>query len=129
MSHVPYEHINESMSRITTGFGFSLFFLALVLGLHLSTWLVWKVPIPPPPSLITRMCDCSVLQCVAVCCSVLQSRNQLSVLQCVCMLQYVAVCCRVLQCATHCTRMCNPLFDNTDVRLSLGGGVFSCVCV
>ena len=74
------------------------------------------------------MC-CSVSQCVAVCCSVLQLRNyhirsrskasgllicmlqcvavRCSVLQCVavrcCVLQCVAVCCSALQCvAVHC---------------------------
>ena len=109
MSHVPYEHINESMSRITTGFGFSLFFLALVLGLHLSTWLVWKVPIPPPPSLITRMCDCPwvvvyfrVYVCKFVC-------------VCVCVVYaYVCVCvCVIVQ----------VLCEHTFVH------VFLCMCV
>jgi len=47
---------------------------------------------------------CSVLQCVAVCCSVLQFEYGLkgsdvsSIFQKVCVLQCVAVCCNVLQC-------------------------------
>jgi len=47
---------------------------------------------------------CSVLQCVAVCCSVLQleygleGSNVSSMFQEVCVLQCVAVCCSVLQC-------------------------------
>jgi len=39
----------------------------------------------------------SVLQCVAVCCSVLQCEGRLFFLTCVCH-QCVAVCCSVLQC-------------------------------
>jgi len=62
------------------------------------------------------MC-CSVLQCVAVCCIVLQLRC--SVLQCaagasealfwedyecVAVLQYIVVCCSMLQCVAKCCR-------------------------
>jgi len=44
-----------------------------------------------------------VLQCVAVCCSMLQSKNQLSVLQCVVVCAFVAVCeLSVLQCGVVC---------------------------
>ena len=50
---------------------------------------------------------CSVLQCVAVCCSVLQC-----VAACCSVLQRVAACCRVLQCVAvqyHVTDICQRL--------------------
>ena len=60
-------------------------------------------------------CVCSVLQCVGVCCSVLQRTCQhaiddagifgwLRALQCA-IVECVAVCCSVLQCVTVCCRV------------------------
>ena len=54
------------------------------------------------PDEITHFQHLCVLQCVAVCCSVLQC-----VAVCCSVLQYVAVCCSVLQCVAVC---CNVLF-------------------
>ena len=52
------------------------------------------------------MC-CSVLQCVAVCCSEESSESEQSRIVSVCcsVLQCVAVCCSVLQCVAVCCSM------------------------
>ena len=52
------------------------------------------------------MCCCSVLPCVAVCCSVVYGRSNV-------LLQCVAVCCSVLQCVAvwfEVDLMCSPSF-------------------
>ena len=87
-------------------------------------------------------CVASVLQCVSVCCSVLQcvilaveasppcdrwsGRVCCSVLQCVAvcrrMLQYVAVCCSVLQCVAVCCSVlqCATLSAGTSRHIIAG---------
>ena len=74
-------------------------------------------------SMLQGLALCSVLQCVAVCCSVLQcvlSKYLRSVLQCVAecrVLQCVAVCCSLccrkisIQCCSmlHCVALCSVL--------------------
>jgi len=57
-----------------------------------------------------------MLQCVAVCCSMLQiPRPQV----CCSVLQYVAVCCSVLQCVAVC---CSVLQMSTEFEKSVSGG-------
>ena len=69
---------------------------------------------------------CSVLLCVAVCCSVLQC-----VAVCCSVLQCVAVCCSVLQCVAVCcsvllrVAVCCIVLHTSLIRLL----VFVCVCV
>jgi len=74
--------------------------------------------------LFTFMCV-RALQCVAVCCGVLQcSKNcwSLFTCMCVCVLQCVAVCCSVLQCVAVC---CSVLPCSQITGLSL----HTCLCV
>ena len=69
----------------------------------------------PPKPLEVAAC-CSVLPCVAVCCSVLNLQNsqQLDcVAVCCSALQCVAVCCSVLQCVA----VCCSVFKLSEVRL------------
>jgi len=68
---------------------------------------------------LTRGC-CSVLQWAAVCCSVLQCVACCSVLQCIAVycsaLQCVAVCCSVLQCVAD-SRVRNALSSTIKLQL------------
>jgi len=82
-----------------------------------------------------------VLQCVAVCCSVLQCDDDgedvewrqlcCSALQCVTLccsvLQCVAVCCSVLQCVAVCCSVlqCNDDDEDVEWRLSYGVATIS----
>jgi len=59
-----------------------------------------------------------VLQCVAVCCSVLQSLLECNpkseVVVCCSVLQCVAVCCSVLQCVPESSRMQSKMMSRCD---------------
>jgi len=79
-----------------------------------------------------------VLQCVAVCCSVLQCvasvfRESSSVLQCIAVrcsaLQCVAVCCSVLQCVARVFRESNSVLQCVAVRCKCLSRIKQCVAV
>ena len=66
---------------------------------------------------------CSVLQCAAVCCSVLQCAAV-----CCSVLQCAAVCCSVLQCAAVCCSVlqCAAVFCSVFQCVAVYVGVFQC---
>jgi len=77
-----------------------------------------------------------VLHCVAVCCSVRHTSTSESVYESVSVLQCVAVCCSVLQCVAACCSVlqCVALLDilllvRVSMRVSMCCSVLQCVAV
>ena len=73
---------------------------------------------------------CSVLQCVSVCCSVLQcgdrGRTHFCVAVCCSVLQCVAVCCSVLQCVLHYVAVCCSMCCSTLQCVAVCCSVLQC---
>ena len=67
---------------------------------------------------------CSLLQFVAVCCSVLQC-----VAVCCSVLQCIAVCCSVLQCVLQCVAVCCSVLQRVAVCCSVLQRVVACCSV
>ena len=99
-----------------------------------------EIELPPPPSplhsaaaacsevhMMSLLACCSVLQCVAMCCSILLRFAMYggNVIQSV--LQCVAVCCSALQCVAVCCRV--PPLSVGRVRVMVCCSVLQCVLV
>ena len=78
------------------------------------------MPLKQPFHLAQSVVRCSVLQCVAVCCSALQC-----VAVCCSVLQCVAVCCSVL----HCSEVFRPLKESLQLAQSFANVSTMCVSV